>query len=340
MFKSPGKNYLSSIRVVLFAISLGLFIQGCGEDTPTDSSGGDPQSTVPAVTTTDVTAITTTTAECGGNVTSDGGETVTARGICWSLNSTPTLSDNVTTNGTGTGSFTSSISGLEAETQYYVRAYATNSVGTGYGTARSFTTEATTGTLTDIDGNVYQWVTIGGQIWMAENLKVTHYRNGDPIPNILDGMAWDAYGAGAYCEFDNSPDSAEVWGRLYNWYAVNDSRNIAPEGWHIPTLQEWYNLQSTLGSDAGNKMKEVGDAHWTSPNDLATNESGFTALAAGMRGYQGHYISLYQDAFFWTSTEYDVDDARYASLSHGTISLYLGSRISMRTGCSIRCVKD
>ena len=340
MFNLKRCDFSMTLLFVGLATCVGLSLQSCGDDSSTDPNGGTPTPETPTVVTADVSSITASTADCGGTVSSDGGDSVTVRGICWSLSSLPTLADQVTADGAGTGDFISSLSGLSPDTDYYVRAYATNSVGTAYGSVRSFTTTATTGTATDIDGNVYPWVMIGEQIWMAENLRVTHYRNGDPIPTVTDGLAWDAYGAGAYGQFDNSPDSAEVWGRLYNWHAVSDSRNIAPEGWHIPTQQEWYTLQGTLGSDAGNKMKEVGDVHWTSPNDLATNESGFTALAAGMRGYQGHYISLYQDAFFWTSTEHDADDGRYASLNHGETSLRLGSRVSKSTGCSIRCVKD
>ncbi len=340
MCKSSSKKHLLSVWVVTFVFSFVLFIFGCGDDSPTEPGGGTPQATIPTVTTADVSSITPTTAECGGTASADGGDSITVRGICWSLSSPPTLSDHVTTDGAGTGSFTSSMSGLEPDTVYYVRAYATNGVGTAYGAERSFSTPATTGTVTDIDGNVYQTVTIGSQVWMAENLKVTHYRNGDSIPTVLNGLAWDAYGAGAYGQYDNSPDSAEVWGRLYNWYAVDDSRGLAPEGWHVPTYQEWSILQTTLGSYAGNKMKEVGDAHWVSPNDLATNESGFTALAAGMRGYQGHYIAIYQDAYFWSSTEYDTDDARLANLYFSTTYLGLSSRLAKSTGCSIRCVKD
>ncbi len=179
---------------VLAAFILPLFA-GCGGDDP-----AGPDTKVPILTTVAVSAITQTTAQCGGNITSDGGATVTACGVCWSTNQTPTVADNKTTDGTGAGSFASSITGLTASTTYYVRAYATNSVGTGYGSAMSFTTTAS-GTVTDIDGNVYQIVTIGTQVWMAENLKVTHYRNGDAISNVTDNTTWRFLTYGAYCEY-------------------------------------------------------------------------------------------------------------------------------------------
>ena len=151
-----------------------------------------------------------------------------------------------------------------------------------------------TGTVTDIDGNTYQTVKIGDQWWMAENLKVTCYRNGDAIPNITDGTTWASLSTGAYCEYNNDINNVATYGRLYNWYAVTDSRNIAPAGWHVPSDAEWKQLEMYLGmsqseadatgwrgTDEGGKLKEVGTMHWNSPNTGATNESGFTALPGG-----------------------------------------------------------
>jgi uncharacterized protein (TIGR02145 family) len=196
------------------------------------------------------------------------------------------------------------------------------------------------GTVTDIDGNVYHTVTIGSQEWMAENLKVTHYRNGDTIPNVTDALAWDALSTGAYCEYENSVDSATIYGRLYNWYAANDSRIIAPDGWHIPSLTEWTTLQNYLGSDAGSKMKEIGTAHWISPNTGATNESGFNGLPAGGRGYQGAFIGLHRYTWFCSSTESDSDHVWLSNLNHLDTYLNLVSHPLKTGGYSIRCVKD
>jgi uncharacterized protein (TIGR02145 family) len=112
--------------------------------------------------------------------------------------------------------------------------------------------------VTDIDGNVYQTVTIGAQVWMAENLKVTHYRNGDPIPNVTDTAAWEGLSTGAYCEYDNDINNVATYGRLYNWYAVDDSRGLAPEGWHVPSDDEWKQLEMYLGMS----QSEADDYGW------------------------------------------------------------------------------
>ncbi len=176
-----------------------------------------------------------------------------------------------------------------------------------------------TKTVTDIDGNVYEIVTIGNQVWMAENLKVTHYRNGEPLPNVTDNIEWRNLDTGAYCNYNNDVAYVATYGRLYNWFAVNDSRNIAPAGWHVPSDAEWQTLDDYLGSDtndAGCKLKETGTSHWRSPNEGATNESRFSALPGGARKSlfgTFDYIGIY--AFFWTSTEAPLSvSARYWAL--------------------------
>ncbi len=304
-------------------------------------SGPAPNCVVaPELTTAPVSGITQTTAECGGIITSDGGATVTARGVCWSTNPNPTVADNKTTDGTGAGSFASSITGLDANTPYYVRAYATNSVGTGYGNTQSFTTAAS-GTVTDIDGNVYQTVTIGTQVWMAENLKVTRYRNGDAIPNVTDGGTWGGLTTGAYCSYNNDEDNVATYGRLYNWYAAVDARNIAPVGWHVPNDADWQTLVDYLGGGgvAGGKMKETGTTHWLSPNTGATNESGFSALPGGSRGDNGFYYSIGSAALFWSSTEYSSSYARSRHLLHAYSEVYQDND-DKGVGISVRGVKD
>ena len=250
------------LRVGVFAFAA-LLCLGCSEDESTA-----PQPEIPTVTTAGMSSITPTTAVCGGTISSDGGAAVTARGVCWGATAAPTTLGSKTTDGAGSGSFTSSISGLTPNTLYYVRAYAINSAGTGYGEPQDFRTLPQTSTVTDIDGNVYQTVTIGTQEWMAENLKVTHYRNGDPIQLVTDDSSWSNLSTGAYCDYDNDGDNVAVYGRLYNWFAVNDSRAIAPAGWHVATAADWQTLIDILGGDAvaGGKMKEAGTAHWLAPN--------------------------------------------------------------------------
>ena len=294
----------------------------------------------PLLTTTAVIYITQTLATCGGNITGDGGAAVIARGVCWGTNQTPTIADNKTANGTGTGSFTSIITGLTANTTYYERAFATNSAGTAYGSVVSFTTP---GTVTDIDGNVYNTVIIGTQVWMVENLKTTKYRNGDPIQYISDSTQWNIYfNTGAYCTYRNDNSYANIYGHLYNWYAVNDNRNIAPSGWHIPSNDEWTTLTTFLGgiSVAGSKLKEAGTVHWASPNTGATNETGFAALPGVYRnGYDGMYNWISDLLYLWSSdkisssTAYcQVMEYNYAESSYGFFEKIFGF--------SVRCLKD
>ena len=240
--------------------------------------------------------------------------------------------------------------------------------------------------VTDIDGNVYQTVAIGstadvnhsgsmnildilflinnlykgglapncseGQVWMVENLKVTHYRNGDSIPNVTDNAAWWALTTGAYCEYNNNISSVATYGRLYNWYAVSDSRNIAPTGWHVPTDAEWKQLEMTLGmsqaqadsigwsgTTEGGKLKEAGTTHWLTPNTGATNESGFSALPGGYRYYNyGTYMDTGNYAYFWSSTEYS-NYAWYRTLLYYSSALHRNLNYK-EDGFSVRCVKD
>ena len=205
--------------------------------------------------------------------------------------------------------------------------------------------EVITGTVTDIDGNVYQTVQINDQIWMAENLKVEHYRDGTAIPTGYSDSEWGNLSTGAYAVYDNNETHADTYGYLYNWYAVNDSRNIAPEGWHVPTDDEWQILVDYLGgsSVAGGKMKEEGTAHWNSPNTGATNESGFTALPGGYRYYRyyssGYYYYMGTSGYFWSSTEYYSLGAWYRVLNSNYSGVYRSYDFSKRSGFSVRCLR-
>jgi uncharacterized protein (TIGR02145 family) len=309
----------------------------CGND-----KGTEPDSAVvPTVTTNLVSNVTSTTADCGGNVISDGGAAIMARGVCWDTNPTPAIADNVTSDSSGTGSFISSLTGLTAGTPYYVRAYATNSAGVGYGGVVPFKTDASSNTVTDIDGNVYQIVTIGTQVWMVENLKVTHYRNGNEIPNVTVPTTWQGLTTGACCEYNNDINNVATYGRLYNWYSVNDSRNIAPAGWHVPSDEEWQILVDYLGDSvvAGGKIKEIGTTHWVSPNTGATNESGFSGLPGGCRYSNGNFLYMGSYAYYWSSTEYNSDNAwdRYLGFNYSQVSHDCNYK---QRGFSVRCVRD
>ena len=300
--------------------------------------------TFPTISTSVASSITSTTALSGGNITSDGGSTVTLRGVCWSTSLNPTISNSKTTNGTGTGTFTSNLTGLIANTSYNVRAYATNAAGTAYGSNVSFTTEAISGsTVTDIDGNVYNTVNIGNQVWMAENLKTTRYRNGSSIgtttPSTLDIRS--ETNPKYQWAYDGNESNVVTYGRLYTWYAATDSRNICPSGWHLPTSAEWTTLINNLGGEivAGGKLKESGTSHWQSPNTGATNSSGFTALPGGDRNTNGIFFNIGNWGFWWSSTESTPINAWNRSMFY--ISTYPTSFDYSKTlGESVRCIKD
>ncbi len=242
---------------------------------------------LPEVTTKLVSGITQTTAESGGNVINNGGADVTARGVCWSTTEKPTISPNKTSDGTGNGDFASSITGLTANNKYYVRAYATNSEGTGYGNEVSFSTSPLT--ISDADGNTYATVAIGTQVWMKENLKSTKYNDGTSISLVTVASDWTALRTHGYCWYDNNVSYQNIYGALYNWYTVNSGK-LCPSGWHVPTDNEWTTLINYLGgaSIAGSKLKEAGTVHWVSPN-IATNVSGF----AGSPGW--HSVTVTAD---------------------------------------------
>jgi len=268
-----------------------------------------------------ITLITQTTAIVKSEIVSNGGGAITANGVCWSTSQSPTITDNksidsigVASFGIGAVSYTNSISGLSANTKYYVRAYATNISGTSYGNVLSFNTlkpfPANGSIIRDIDNNIYHTIIIGNQVWSLENLKTSKYRNGDPIINFTDTAkwAWNGLTSGAYSNYNNDTSISNIYGKLYNWFAINDKRGICPNGWHIPTENEWNELINYLGgnSDVGGKLKETGILHWVSPNTGATNESGFTALPSGYREIDGTFQGLGHVTYIWSST--DVKD--------------------------------
>jgi uncharacterized protein (TIGR02145 family) len=300
-------------------------------------------SNLPYVQTRCVTNITTTTAICEGGVVivKAGTDTIISRGVCWSTNQNPTIADSFISKGTGEGSFIINLTGLTPNTKYFLRAYASNKSGTVYGYEVVFKTY--TGTITDIEGNVYYTVTIGTQIWMAENLKTTKYRNGDPIPNAIeDSVWWNPY-TKAYCDYNNDTNNGKIYGHLYNWWVVNDSRNIAPTGWHVPSKGEWTILINYLGGDslAVSKLMECDCAqtHWHSMGLAGgTNESGFTALPGGYRNSLGGFTDLHYVGNWWTSTDNSSDMAWYINLNW--VPTEKAKTITKKGGASVRCIKD
>lgn len=384
----------------------------------------------------------------GGNVTDTGGAEVTSKGVCWATIPQPTISGKKTIDGTGTGAFVSSITGLTCETKYYLRAYATSAVGTAYSEEVTFSTKscpvgdlpaasfshspssvlegdtinftdlstnsptswdwafgdgftstfqhpshsysvegeysvsltvannygsdtetrtisviAMTAAVTDYDGNVYPTVQIGEQVWMKENLKVTHYPDGTEIPCGEDVSSWDSIGTTdkIYSYYNDDILNGDIYGALYSWSgAMNGAESsdavpsgvqgVCPDGWHLPGDEEWKQLEIFLGmdrasadnsvnrgTDEGGKLKSTG-VEWASPNSGATNESGFTALPGG-NFWKGSFNALGEDGLFWTTTE-DGDEEAYFRFLGNEFSTISRSSPTKILGCSVRCVKD
>ncbi|MGD0581500.1 MAG: FISUMP domain-containing protein [Bacteroidales bacterium] len=417
---------------------------------------------VPIISTTAISNITATTASGGGNITNEGSSTVTSRGVCWSTSTTPTISNSKTTDGAGAGSFSSNLTGLNGATSYFVRAYATNTAGIGYGMVMSFTTlgqaptptvasatniNTTSATLngsvnanylstvvtfeygttssysstitaaqspvtgntstsvsanitgltagttyhfrvkatnslgtsygsdmsfttdvisvTDADGNMYQVIRIGTQLWMAENLKTTKYNDNTAIPNITDNTTWAALTTGAYSDYNNTPSNSTIYGRLYNWYAVdnnagtkvasNGGKNVCPTSWHVPTDSEWSTLTDYLvqngygyGGIASEIAKSMASTYgWTTWGTLGTvgndqgsnNSSGFTALPSGSRGNGGAFSLLGSDGTWWSSSGYSTTNAYFLGMSNASVGVG-STNGSKGIGLSVRCLRD
>jgi len=319
------KNHFVILRVFLAVLMLSTLYY-CTKDSTKEVTPPAVKVSLATVTTTPASTITATGATLGGNVTSDGNATVIERGVVYAITQNPTTSNTKVANGTGTGSFTSNITGLTAGTTYYVRAYATNSQGTAYGSQETFNTTTSGGssTITDIDNNVYQTVTIGTQVWMAENLKVTKYNDN----SVISGYYW--YGT-------NGP----TLGALYTWSTV-DKGKLCPIGWHVPSGDEWTVLVIYLGGDlvAGGKLKTTGISLWESPNTGATNSSGFSALPGGYRMENGQLFGLAQEGNWWTSTSIGSSYAAWSIVLTYNHNYVGSSDTSKEYALSVRCIKN
>lgn len=342
-------------------------MQGASQTFELQFNAVQPQS--PTVTTLAVTDITDTTAFCGGNVIADGGANVIARGVCWSMNQNPTIADEHTTDGSGIGGFTSNITGLSGNTTYYVRAYATNSVGTAYGPQQVFTTESTftcgISTITDVDGNNYNTVHIGQQCWMAENLRTTKYADSTDISlGIIGGSS----NTTAYRYYPNG-DSINVnnYGYLYNWQAVKHNsspsssnpsgvQGICPTGWHVPSNAEWTQLityvsnqsQYVCGSDStyiakslasttGWNNSTISCAVGNTPSD--NNATGFSAVPAGYLSSGVYFYWFGSSVMLWSSTLFGDDAVWYLNIDANSTKVlqYYATNTSSK---SVRCLRD
>jgi len=305
-----------------------------------------------AIETLDVSSITAYSAELGGKIVSDGDLPILSRGVCWSLEPNPTIHGNSYIGEAGLGEYQFEIKELNAGKTYYAKAFYINDIDTVYGNQVEFNTQdylifnpdLEYGTVTDIDGNVYKTITIGTQTWMVENLRTTRYQNGDAIDHVTDLSKWGYFQiqTPAYIYYDNNESNKAVHGALYNWYAAVDKRNVAPVGWHVPTVEDWQELINHLdpfnSKDFGKELRETTTAHWYFDGDLnraSTNSTGFTAIPSGKAVTGGFWDKGNGSAHYWTST----------GTWDGSSCVYLYDHISIdylqpnARGFSIRCIK-
>jgi uncharacterized protein (TIGR02145 family) len=307
---------------------------------------------LPQITTLVPGSIGLDSAVLGGHIISDGGSSIVLRGVCYSTTPNSNMGNPRTEEGSGIGSFLSTLRNLSPSTTYYARSYAKNSQGVVvYGNEVSFSTgtpipsfSCGTSTVSDVDGNNYNTVQIGTQCWTQSNLKVSKYRNGDNISTGLSNTAWENTTAGSYAIYDNNPVYDGLYGKLYNHYAVMDTRGLCPTGWHVPTDGEWTTLETFLGgsSVAGGALKSTATqptpGGWFTPNTGATNSSGFSAGPGGLRGFYGDFFSVDTGGFWWSSSTSGADAwNRFLSYYNGDITRYNNFRTD---GFSVRCLRD
>jgi len=292
--------------------------------------------------------------DCGGIIPAGEGFTITSRGVCWNATGNPDINDEYTFDGTGTGAYTSSIWNLTAGIKYYVRAYATYSLGTVYGEQISFTTPVDNNTVRDSrDGTRYSTIKIGQQWWMAENLNtgisVFSDTTNEDNPKVSDNGIIEKY-----C-LDNKESNCDIYGGLYDWnemmaYGLSDTgtagttQGICPEGWHIPTDNEWDILISFLGGTdiAGGILKESGTSRWQEPNDGAYDGVFFDALPGGSRDEEGMFDFEGFRGVFWSATEnfpfwYTSAFSRTVYYNGRSVWRFTNSKTM---GYSVRCIMD
>ena len=294
--------------------------------------------TLPNLITTKAYDITQTSATSGATAEGVGESPVTSRGVCWNTTGSnyPTIEDNKTANGTGTETFTSLLTGLLPGTFYYIRSYAINSDGIAYGTLQEFSTK-----IADIDGNIYNTVSIYDKLWIVENLKTTRYNDGTTIPLVTDNAAWSTLATPGYCYYNNDDITYKsTYGGLYNWFAVSTGK-LCPIDWHVPSDAEWTAFTDFMAGEivAGGRLKEIGTAHWLNPNTGATNENGFTALPGGSRDNNGNFNNIGQDGNWWSSSENDANSSWYRNMNFNVSSIDR-NYYSKANGLSVRCIKS
>jgi uncharacterized protein (TIGR02145 family) len=326
---AQGTTYHYKVK----AISAG----GSAEGTDQTFITGQP----PTATTTNATAVSSTGATLNGTVNANNlSTTVTFEyGTTTSYGTTVNASQSPVSGNTSIG-VSAVITGLSPSTIYHFRVKCNSTGGAIDGNDQTFITSATLTTVTDYDGNIYNAVQIGTQVWMQSNLKAARFNNGIYVPNLTYGGDWGGSSSAACCDYNNSPTNSVTYGKLYNFSAAIDVRNLCPTGWHVPTDDEWLTLINYNGGNngAGDKLKEAGANHWSSGNN-ATNSSGFTALPGGYRFAAGDpFSNIGFSGSWWTSTIYSSAYSFAYSLVNNT-SVADRFSANMGYGYSVRCIK-
>lgn len=306
----------------------------------------------PSILTKEVEYITPISAVSGGSVINSNNGQIDQKGVCWSTNTNPTISDSRTLDGNVIVDFVSSLTGttptskwLSPRTKYYVRAYVIISEKVFYGNEVSFTTPEGPPTVTDINGVIYRTVRIGNQIWMAENLKTTRYKNGQDINKVVPVYNYTKADKGVYCEYENKSSNSAYYGFMYNFLAIADPRGICPEGWHLPTYSDMNTMINSLGGPflAYPKVKDVGLMHWKE-NNFATNESGFTALPGGMFWSNGSFSGIGEFCSGWWTADISplTQTALCMYIYNREVEVYFHSSFGKDKEYFnyVRCVKD
>lgn len=273
-------------------------------------------------------------------VTSQGASTISYTGICFSpSNPIPTTMDAFWSNGTSETLVEKVIEQLEPGTKYYLRAFAYNAAGTGYSNVIEVTTKTIPTQVTDIDGNVYPTVLIGDQVWLASNLRVTKYNNGDVIGTTLNDVSGETEPKYQWV-YNNDEANAAIYGRYYTYYAMTDSRKLCPTGTHISTTEDWGSLNSVING-GGYKLKSTGTTNWLSPNTSANNVTGFNGVGAGYRSLYGPFLNFKEYGFFSTTETIGGNEGNTFGyyLSYNDALLW-GPSLPKKSGFSVRCVVD
>jgi uncharacterized protein (TIGR02145 family) len=308
-----------------------------------------------------VSKIYGTSATLSGNISDEGSDQVTLRGFVWSTTENPSLETNLgkLECGSGSGSFIGVLTNLSPATTYYVKSFATNDVGTSYGNQSSFKTlgEACPGLsqVSDIEGNIYNTICIANKCWMAENLKTTKYNDNTDIPNVTINSEWKVQTEGAYSVYNNEESNKDIYGALYNYYAVETGK-LCPSGWHVPTDNEWKELEGTVdseysvgnvvwdneawrGSDSGKNLKTP-DIWLSSESQQGLDTYGFSALPGGCREVETGEFQRIEEWGLWWSDKNDTETnvfRRYLGNQNDNIARFPSAPES---GYSVRCVKD